>query len=130
MSSLYVRDLVRDWCSQFSSSKFYDTINYAQDPKDPIWSTVNFLGGFNEQITYCRNMKESGSFDMIFFGKPGVGDRALLQAAELDMAYLMEQVDAAGRLQLLLTTPPEDYERSDGTPGFVVSLTVDYSYYH
>lgn len=127
MSSLYVRDRLREWCAGFGS-KFYDTVNFAQDPVDAIWSTLEFVSSDNTQMTFC-DFWETGIVNVVFFGQPGVGDSALLTAAEGDMALLMAAIDPNKRLVILKSTPPEDYERSDGTPGFVVSFTINYVCY-
>jgi hypothetical protein len=123
MSSSYVRNLVRGRAAGFPRAKFYDTVNFAQDPQDPLWATIEFVAADNEWMTYCST-QESGIFNVVFFGQAGVGDGTMLVYAEQDMAYLMALMDS--RLTLLKNTPPDDYERSDGTPGFVVSFTVNY----
>lgn len=129
MSSLYVRNRLREWCnSQFVGSKFYDTVNLAQDPVDPIWSTLEFVSSDNTQMTFC-DFWETGIVNVVFFGQAGQGDGSLLSIAEQDMANLMAALDPDKRLVILKSTPPEDYERSDGTPGFVVSFTINYVCY-
>ena len=128
MSSLYVRNQLRTWCRGLFGAVFYDTINLAQDPADQIWSTLEFVSADTEQMTFCDTW-EVGIVNVIFFGVAGLGDEALLQQAEQDMANLMAAIDPGKRLVILKSTPPADYERSDGTPGFVVSFTINYVCY-
>lgn len=130
MSSLYVRNLVRSWAvTAAAPMPFYDTVNREVNPVDERWCTVQFLGGTNEQYTYC-GQQEAGSFDLMFFARGGAGDESLLQDAEAAVAAFMASTDATRVLQLRLAGPPEDFPAGGGVPWYVVSFPVSYLYVH
>ena len=131
MSSMYVRDMVRSWATNAGALlglPFFDTVNREVDPQEPAWLTVQFLGGNNEQSTYCRQL-ERGTFDLMFFTRGGAGD-ASLSDAEATVAEFMTNTDPSGLLQLRLAGPPEDFPAGGGVPWFVISFPVDYTFSH
>lgn len=130
MSSLYVRSMVRGWCENTAGLllPFYDTVNREQNPDDEAWATVLFMNAQAQTITYCGHSEERGTFDFLALGRPGVGDEALLQAAEHDAALLLQQVDPAGRLVLLRAGTPEDFLQATAVPWYSVAITFDYLY--
>lgn len=132
MSSMYVRDLVRAWATAAAAipgMPFYDTVNREVDPPEAMWLTVQFLGGTNEQSTFCGQL-ERGTFDLMFFARGGQGDEELLTEAEPVVQAFMANSDPAGLLQLRLAGPPEDFPAGGGVPWFVVSFPVDYTFTH
>lgn len=132
MSSLYVREKVRGWLTTTSGLllPFVDTINREQRPTLPQWATVAFVNAATSTVTYCGGLEERGTFDYIALGAPGVGDAALLQAAEHDVALLMAQIDATGALTLLRANAAEDFLQAGGVPWYSVSMVIDYLYLH
>jgi hypothetical protein len=128
MSSLYVRNLVRNWLSDSAMRlPFVDTINTEETPPGPQWSTVAFVNANTTVMTYCGTMAETGVFDFIALGKPGIGDRDLLEAAEEDVARLLAMWDPNKRLSLLRATPPVDFIQGS-TPWYTVSMSIEYAY--
>lgn len=130
MSSLYVRDTLRDWMTDAAMQlAFDDTINLEVARKDQApWSTLVFVSALSQRATYCGDFHESGTFDFVALGPVGVGDRDLIAAAEHDVALLMQQVDPTGRLTLLRASPPEDFLQGGSTPYYTVSMVIDYLY--
>jgi hypothetical protein len=124
MSSRYVRTTVRNWLNQ-GNVPYYDTVNQEQDPTDDIWSTVDWGMQTRAMETYCRETVEDGAFTVIFFGRPGIGDDALLQASEAEMDLLMLRVDTSGRLVLLDRGVPIDFRQEDH---FCVEYLIGYEY--
>lgn len=131
MSSLYVRDLVRGWSQDAGLGlvlPYVETVNVETDPRVPSWFTLAWVSAQATRITYCGSMEESGSFDFIALGKPGIGDRELLAAAEHDVAILLAQADPTGRLTLLRASPPQDFLQGGSVPWYTVSMVIDYLY--
>lgn len=128
MSSLYVRQKVREWAEAASLAEglpFYDTVNREQDPGDPMWSTAEFLNATNAASTFCSD-EETGTVDLLFFTRGGGGDEVLLAAAEAAMAAFMANTDT--KLALDRNGPPEDFPAGGGVPWFVVLFPVSYTY--
>lgn len=131
MSSLYVREMVRTWATAAADGvmPFYDTVNRETEPADVRWLTAQFLGGVNEQSTYCGQL-ERGTFDLVFHARGGQGDADLLALAEPIVADFMARTDPTRRLQLRLAGPPEDFPAGGGVPWFIASFPVDYLFTH
>lgn len=128
MSSLYVREKLREWCRTAPGIvlPYFDTVNIEQRPTVPRWATLNFVASFSSKITYCGDIEETGTFDYVALGAAGVGDVDLITAAENDIAILLAQVDR--RLTLLRATPPDDFLQAGSVPWYTVSMVVDYTY--
>jgi hypothetical protein len=124
MSSRYVRTTVRNWLG-LGSVPFYDTVNVEQDPTDRIWNSVDWGAGFRDRETFCGEV-ESGNFDVVFVGPPGIGDDELLEKAEAEIQVLMTRVDPSQKLSLLMFSAPQDFRTSQGK--FCVSISVEYEY--
>lgn len=129
MASIYVRNLMREWCSDAAMTlPFYDTVNREIDPRDPMWSTLSFITALTSTVTYCGGIEERGMVDFIALGKPGIGDAGLLTAAEHDVALLLAQLDPERRLTLLRSSPPEDFLQGGSVPWYTVSMVIEYVY--
>lgn len=130
MSSLYVREKVRGWLTSTPGLQlpFFDTVNADETPTVEQWATVAFVTSATEPLDYCGGVEERGTFDYIALGKPGTGDAQLLAAAEHDVALLMQQADATGRLVLQRVSAPEDFFQAGAVPWYTVSVSVDYRY--
>jgi len=129
MSSLYVRRLVRQWAAAAAAGEglpFYDTINQAQDPKEPTWVTAEFPNATTQASTYCSD-EETGVFDLAFLTRGGQGDERVLEEAEAVMAGFMTQEDPTHALQLGRAAPPQEFPAGD-VPWFVVLFSVPYVY--
>jgi hypothetical protein len=124
MSSLYVRKLAKVWATA-GPVPFVDTVNLEEDPRHDVWCTIQWMSGSNEVLDYCRNTVERASFQLVFFGKPGIGDEILLEQAELGLLHIMAQSDNAKKLQLMGAGVPEDFSIGNH---FGVQFIVDYEY--
>lgn len=129
MSSLYVRNTVRGWCRDPAMRlPFIDTVNVEESPPGPQWSTLAFVTSQSQTASYCGHMAEQGSFDYIALGVAGIGDLELIEAAEADVALLLQKIDPLGRLTLLRASPPEDFLQGGSSPWYTVSCVISYSY--
>ena len=131
MASLYVRQKVRGWLQDPAMAvPFYNTTNEEQSPNDDIWSTLEFGFADRETLTFCNGIaEEQGEFEVVYLGQPGVGDVALLTAAEADIKTLMAQRDATNKLILTQSNPPEEFTQGDAQMEYGVSFSIEYSYY-
>ena len=129
MSSLYVRQKIREWSALPAVGvPFYDTINFEENPTDDIWFTVEFEPEYSEKTTYCGDMSEEGLITFVFQTRPGVGDEALITAAESAVAEILAQDDPSGVLTLEMAYAPDEYTGGSADTGYRVSISVDY--YH
>lgn len=124
MADLYVRNLVRSWLVS-GVVPYYDTVNIEQDPEEDLWCTVDWGFSFPSLMTYCGEVQHEGSFRVLYFGLPGIGDQAVLAAAEIDMASLMSQMDPNKQLALIGISSAEDVLEENY---FGVAYSVDYEY--
>lgn len=131
MSSLYVRQTVRGWLADPAmATPFYNTTNEEQAPNDAIWCTLDFGYADRERLTFCQgDISEEGEFEVVYLGRPGVGDVALLTAAEADMKTLMAQRDPSNKLILTARSAPDEFTQGDAQLEYGVSFSVDYTYY-
>jgi len=125
MSSRAVRRQVDTWMG-LMTLPYYPTVNLEQDPTDNTWVTVDYNIPFKNKLTFCGDTLEEGTFTVAFFGQPGIGDDQLLQAAESDIAILMNQVDTTGVIRLLSFSPPIDFRQDEW---YIIEFTIDYEYY-
>lgn len=124
MASRYVRTMVRDWMNQ-GNVTFYDTVNFEVDPQDAIWSSAEWMYSNRTIDTFCGTALEEGTFTIAFFGRPGIGDDTLLEAAEEEIALLMSRVDSSGKLILLDFDPPKDFREGEH---YVAEVMVGYEF--
>jgi hypothetical protein len=128
MSSLYIRTLIRNWAAR-CATPYYDTINQEQNPKDAVWFTIDFEPEQSGTSTYCGDTFEEGVIDLVFCGAPGVGDVALLTAAEADAKVFLAQVDPAGKFTIKRAMPPEEFSAGDADPWYRAVLGLEYEYH-
>jgi hypothetical protein len=81
-----------------------------------------------DKLSYCDEWQEVGSIQLDFFGDAGVGDDALLAAAEPAAKQFFRSVDPAGKLVLTNLSAPDDFTPTGGTPKFGVSFIVEYQF--
>ena len=109
---------------------FYNTTNEEQSPSDDIWATLEFNFADRETLTFCRDTtEEQGEFEVVYLGQPGIGDVALLTAAEADIKTLMAQRDPTNKLILTQSNPPEEFTQGDAQMEYGVAFSIEYSYY-
>ncbi len=128
MSSLYVRNMVRGWAAG-SATPFYDTVNREHDPKDQVWFTIEFEVEQSSRDTYCGDESESGVIDLVFCGQPGLGDGAVLAAAEAEGKRLLLLSDATSQLCLVRAMPPEEFSAGDGDRWYRAIVGIEYQYH-
>jgi hypothetical protein len=128
VSSRAVRTTFRGWAATLATP-FYDTINLSVSPSDAIWSTASFDSFSNQVMTFCRDMEEVGQIELMYMAQPGVGDDAVLQAAEADIAALMAKTDATGKFVLTEYDPPSDISFGEDSK-YRVSVVFLYVFYH
>lgn len=126
MSSLYVRQFAKTW-AQSLTSPFYNTINEDQNPNDTVWLSIDFNSYTTVKATYCSEWIEQGTINLVFFGRPGIGDDGLIAIAEQDAKTFFNNVDATGKLTLTVLNAPIEFGSSD-TPFFGVEVGIDYEY--
>lgn len=131
MSSFYVRALVEGWLQDPSMEvPYYPTINREQNPQDGIWCSASFMSGYRDVLGYCEGLTtEEGEVEIRYFGLPGIGDSAVIQAAETDMATLMAQRDPAGKCVLMRRSAPLEASNGSARNLYSIAVYVDYQYY-
>ena len=127
MSSRAVRTLARTWANALPVP-YVDTINFDESPTDPIWFTIEFASYGSDKMSFCQDWREVGSLQLDFFGLAGVGDDALLAAAEPAVRQFFQNVDPAGKLSLVSFSAPDDFTPTGGSPKFGVSFVIDYEF--
>lgn len=126
MASFATRLKVREWLNA-SPIKFYDTVNFDQRPVEDTWCTVSFGSGEHTPVNYCRETVEEGAFTVVVYGKPGLGDAAVIPAIESIAAYLMAQVDV--NLKLLAHSVPFEFTLGDGVPRYGAEMLFNFERY-
>ena len=131
MASRYVRQQVKTWLADSSMTvPFYDTINLEQNPSDDIWCTVEFGFASRERMTYCEGLiEEDGDFEVIYFGRAGVGDDDILRAAETDINTFMSFRDSSGKLLITNRSSADEFTNGDVDREYGISFSVDYIYH-
>ena len=127
MSSRAVRTLARTWANALPVP-YIDTINFDESPTDPIWFTIEFDSYGMDKLSFCQEWQEVGFIQLDFFGLAGVGDDALLAAAEPAVQQFLQNVDPAGKLSLVSFSAPDDFTPTGGAPKFGVSFVIDYTF--
>ena len=127
MSSRAVRQLVRGWMPALSTP-YYDTINQEQNPTNDVWVTVEFNSFGMTKETFCETWVEEGDITLTFFGKPGIGDDAILAQAEADAALFYGFIDPAGKVIIVNKSAPEDFAFTENGPRFGVTFRFGYEF--
>ena len=129
MSSLYVRQKVREWAEVPGVGiPYYDTINVEENPSDNIWFTAEFEPEYTEKQTFCGELSEEGLINFVFETNAGIGDETLITAAESAFANILEQNDPSQDLVLEMAYAPDEYTGGTADTGYRVSISVEY--YH
>ena len=129
MSSLYVRQKVREWAELPSVGiPYYDTINVEENPSDDVWFTAEFEPEYTEKQNFCGGLSEEGLINFVFETNAGIGDEALITAAESAVATILEQNDPSQDLVLEMAYAPDEYTGGTADTGYRVSISVEY--YH
>jgi len=129
MSALYVRRKFREWLTNPAMSvPFYDTVNAATNPQDDIWVTADFNALYREKMTYCDgSWMEEGDVSLIYNGLPGVGDEALIEAAEKDIEVLMSFRDSQSFI-LTERSAVNDFSSGATNQNYQIEIIVSYQY--
>ena len=127
MSSRAVRQFARAAVATVGVA-YVDTINLAQNMTQPTWCTLAFLTYGNEKLSYCDDREETGAISLVFFGAPGVGDDALLQAAETAAAKFYAYADPARKVTLTMQNAAIEFAPAGDVPQYAVQIDFDYSY--
>jgi hypothetical protein len=129
MSSRAVRQFARAAVATVGVP-YVDTINLSQNMPAPTWCTLAFLTYGNEKLSFCDDREETGSISLVFFGAPGVGDDALLQAAEAAAAKFYAYADPARKVTLTTQAAPIEFTPAGDVPQYAVSIDFEYSHVH
>lgn len=131
MSSFYVRQVVEGWLEDAAMAvPYYQTINEENNPQDDIWATADFTSSLRDTITFCQGItSEEGEVEVQYFGLPGIGYSALIQAIEADMVTLMAQRDPQGKLVLMNRSAPFETSVGSAKSMYGLSIYIDYQYY-
>jgi hypothetical protein len=131
MSALGVRKLSRAWARQVSpvDAPFYDTVNTETNPTDDVWWTIEFFTSTHNGETFCRGgYIEGGQLDLVFCGRAGIGDEALLTAAEAVVAAFTQKIDPDARLVLENYEPIAEVLGGDADLWYRIACTVNYTW--
>lgn len=129
MSRGYVRDTVRQMITSSGMvTPFHESINFEENPTEPMWFTIEFNSENTSIDTYCRSQTETGVIDFVFSTLPGSGDHDLIAAADSDIQKFMKSIDPNGKLTLLNDLAPEEFTGGDANKYYQVIVGVEYSY--
>lgn len=127
MSASYVRNKVRQWCGEVAVATgipFYDTVNVAVNPADPVWFTAAFVSEMHEG-TFCRpNFVEMGFVSLVFVARPGTGDVACITAVEAVIPAIMLKEDT--KLSLINFEPVDEDSLGSADKDYRMSVAVNY----
>lgn len=131
MSSLYVRSLFEQWLADPSLTvPFYSTINEEQNPTDNMWCTAEFTGAYRDVMTFCDGVvSEDGEVEVIYFCRPGIGYRQLLQAIEADAAVIGGKDDPNGKMVITGRSAPYEFSLGSARKDYALSVFFDYEYF-
>ena len=128
MSALYVRNMVRSWLNDPSLDvPFFDTVNLEQNPQVDQWVTAEFETTLRDKLSFCE-WKEEGEVLLVFTGVPGVGDGALLAAAEKDVKTLLAFRDPTRQLLVTAVQGIQEYSGGSANVGYQIEIILDYEY--
>ena len=127
MSSRYVRSQFRSYLTG-ATLPVYDSINKTVTARDPIWMTYRFNAEYSEKNSYCGDWAELGLIELIFMGKPGTGDDAVLQAAEAEAKRIYASTDPTGALVFESIQPPDELSDGDADAKYRIVIGIEYRY--
>ena len=127
MSAVYVRTTFRTLVAG-AGIPVYDTINNAESPTDPVWMTYEFEPEYYSKESYCSDFNEVGVVLCYVQGKPGVGDTAVVAAAEVELKRLYNSVDPGGLLEFTGILPIEEHTFGDADKFYSITFGIEYSY--
>ena len=132
MSALYVRDTFRKWLNDPAHVvAFYDTVNLDQNPADDVWCTASFDAFARESLTFCPGAdREEGEIEVVYFGRPGIGDAELLQAVEAHVGIMEGFTDSTGTFEISSISAPEEFSNGDADREYAVSVIFEYYFYY
>jgi hypothetical protein len=122
MASGYVRSTVKGWL-QAMPMPFVDTVSIEAAPIYDAWVSVDWTFAGRERLTFCEEYAELGTFNLVCFFRPGVGDDSAVLQAEAVTLALMGNVDPTGNLELMSYGTPEDFLED---AWYVLSTSVNY----
>lgn len=130
MSQPAVRQIIRGWLQDATVvTPYYDTVNLEQNPADDIWMTAEFESITWERQTFCEgSWKEEGEVLILFTGTAGIGDGALLAAAETDVRTILAFRDPARRLHITGISGVNEFSGGSANVGYQVEYTLEYEY--
>ena len=127
MSSRAVRQFARAAVATIGVP-YIDTINLSQKLPSPNWCTLSFLTYGTEKLSYCNEMQETGVISLVFFGAPGVGDDAILQAGEAAAAKFYDYANPLFPVTLRTLSAPIDYTSAGDVPQYAVQFDFEYDH--
>jgi hypothetical protein len=127
MSTRAVRTLSRQWATG-QAVPYVDTVNFEVNPANDIWFTLEFSAYGMDKLSYCNAWQEVGTIQLDFFGIAGVGDDALLEAAEPVARKFFESAEQDSRMTFTTISAPDDFTPTGGVPKFGVSFTISYTF--
>jgi len=120
--------MVRSWLNDPSLDvPFFDTVNLEQNPQVDTWVTAEFETTLRDKLSFCE-WKEEGEVLLVFTGVPGVGDGALLAAAEKDVKTLLAFRDPTRQLLVTAVQGIQEYSGGSANVGYQIEIILDYEY--
>ena len=109
---------------------FYETINTDQSPTDDLWCTVEFAVFDIEHRCYSGTLRiERGAATITIFGKPGVGDSAVVAAADALQNYFDGLIND-GDVVIANVLPATEATAGDATNFYGVEIELEYDYFN
>lgn len=125
MANRYVRRTVESWIANYMVTPYYQSVALDPAPIDPVWCSIDWGFAFPRRITFCNEQLQEGNFQLVFFGRAGLGDDDLLTQAEADIELLKTAVDPTHKLVLESFSAPDDFVQEQY---YGVSFTIEYTY--
>lgn len=122
--------MMRQWFADPSvNTPYYDTINKEQNPPEDTWFTAEFDTSFWERMAFCEHeWKEEGEVSLMFNGIAGIGDGALLQAAEADVRALLSFRDPDNRLVVTGIAGVNEFSGGSANMGYQLEYILEYQF--
>lgn len=127
-----MRTTIRTWAAAAEAATglpFYETVNTEQDPADDIWWTLEFFAEYSEKLSFCDVWKEEGLCDLIVSGRPGIGDVAVIDAAEKIRDAILGNTDPTRKIYLVGPNPPSEFSGGSAQARwYQASVAIEYRY--